>query len=772
MSERRAAFFAGVLVLLGAAPAASAQTDVRIDSVTVAQTQYLLTEDMSVDLVVDAPNAMAPVQVPVQLYLSTDSMLDGGDLPLPAAAISVTSQTSTATLEFAVPVEPGIWFVLAELDPNDTLSDPDRSNNLAADFRVTTIGGADFTVFRVVALPQAFVGRELLYVVDVRNDGPSDWMGGAEVSIRLRPNPISGAPPLDIRTEMTGPMASGTQVSYEGSTLVPTDFALGPGSLEAIVIPSNPRADPDGGASGTTPIDIFFDAPDLQGTIVTTTVSVEAGQSLFVSSRIENLGLADAAETEVAYVLSEDDIIEAGDLEIGRHPVQALDTSFIDVRVDENTVPLTVTPGRYRLGMVIDPDDAIDEIDEDNNGVAGDAVDVFPPDLQIVTSSLTPARRGVAYEAGLVAVGGPVPNYDFALVEGSLPDGISLQESTGILSGIPRALGPFEFTVEVTSGTATGRRPLSLVVVDPTVALSVSVTDLGARLAGRPFLVPMVATGGVPPYAWEALEGLPAGTLLTEDGAWSGAVAEPGAVEFRLRVTDQLEDQAEARITARFVDAADAVALAAGPLPPAVVGRPYCQGETVRLQAMGAHPPFRFTSASPPPGLTLASDGALCGTPTEVGEFSFGVNVSDDLGLVDSAVFMLRVEGDASVELVVEDLPSATLGRFYERAFTARGGMEPYAFSLFTGDLPVGMEVTAEGRIRGTPGEAGLFPFAVEVRDARGVIDRAPFSLRVVASQEEGDEGCTCRTGVRSPGGPGGLLLLAVALSWLRRRRR
>src|SRR5262245_18049891 len=62
-------------------------------------------------------------------------------------------------------------------------------------------------------------------------------------------------------------------------------------------------------------------------------------------------------------------------------------------------------------------------------------------------------------------------------------------------------------------------------------------------------------------------------------------------------------------------------------LPNATVQSPYSQ----QLAATGGTPPYTWTlnpsSGSLPPGLTLASNGTVSGTPTTAGAYNFGVIV-------------------------------------------------------------------------------------------------------------------------------------------------
>ena len=69
--------------------------------------------------------------------------------------------------------------------------------------------------------------------------------------------------------------------------------------------------------------------------------------------------------------------------------------------------------------------------------------------LRIVGSDAEPAYVGITYEEPIHAVGGLRP-YDFSIVDGTLPAGLSLEGGT--LRGTPTAIGSSTFTVQVSDG--------------------------------------------------------------------------------------------------------------------------------------------------------------------------------------------------------------------------------------------------------------------------------------------------------------------------------
>ncbi len=93
------------------------------------------------------------------------------------------------------------------------------------------------------------------------------------------------------------------------------------------------------------------------------------------------------------------------------------------------------------------------------------ALQVLPGPLSISTTSPLPsAVVGTAYNFTLQASGGILP-YSWAVTSGSLPSGLSLDSSTGVLSGTPTTVGTNAFSITVTdSAGATAVAQLTLSV--------------------------------------------------------------------------------------------------------------------------------------------------------------------------------------------------------------------------------------------------------------------------------------------------------------------
>jgi hypothetical protein len=87
--------------------------------------------------------------------------------------------------------------------------------------------------------------------------------------------------------------------------------------------------------------------------------------------------------------------------------------------------------------------------------------------IAIATASLPEGTQGVAYSTTLTATGGTSP-YNWTIESGSLPAGIGLNSSTGVIAGTPTASGTLNVTFRVTDSGAvpqTVTKPLSVTIV-------------------------------------------------------------------------------------------------------------------------------------------------------------------------------------------------------------------------------------------------------------------------------------------------------------------
>ncbi len=122
------------------------------------------------------------------------------------------------------------------------------------------------------------------------------------------------------------------------------------------------------------------------------------------------------------------------------------------------------------------------------NHPAGDFLPAWSPFLlqapQITTPSLPNGSVGESYSQTLQATGG-TPPYSWSITSGNLPNGFSLNPSSGVISGTPTAGGVFNFTVEVRdSAGQTATKDFAITINAPPTLAIISPTSGQAFPAG------------------------------------------------------------------------------------------------------------------------------------------------------------------------------------------------------------------------------------------------------------------------------------------------
>jgi hypothetical protein len=171
--------------------------------------------------------------------------------------------------------------------------------------------------------------------------------------------------------------------------------------------------------------------------------------------------------------------------------------------------------------------------------------------------------------------------------------------------------------------------PQGIPGVESPASLSITTTSLANAAVGVPYGATLVSSGGTGPYSWTATAGsLPAGLNLTSSGTITGIPSSPGHSTFTLQVTDGTTPVAlVAKATLSITVSVAPLTIATKYLPNAVLGTPY----QASLNAEGGTAPesWALSAGALPAGLSLSSDGAISGTPSQQGSSSFTVQVVD-----------------------------------------------------------------------------------------------------------------------------------------------
>jgi hypothetical protein len=334
---------------------------------------------------------------------------------------------------------------------------------------------------------------------------------------------------------------------------------------------------------------------------------------------------------------------------------------------------------------------------------------------------------GASYSDTLTVTGGTAP-FTWSVSAGTLPAGVTLGSSTGVLSGTPTTAGAPSFTIAVSdvySQTATEATSLT-VVAGPTLSFA---APPGGEVSAF-YTDTLTVNGGTSAFAWSVSAGtLPAGlTLASSTGVLSGTPTAAGTSHFTVKVTDA-NSQTATEATAVIIVAAAALSFP-GP-PSAEINSFY----TDTLTTSGGTAPFTWSvsAGTLPAGITLgASTGVLSGTPTATGTASFTVEVSDaESETVTEGTAITVVAGPS---LSYGAPPPGEINSGYTDTLTVSGGIGPYTWSVSSGTLPAGISIgSSTGVLSGTPTATGTASFTVEVTDVNGQTATEATSVTVVA---------------------------------------
>ena len=105
--------------------------------------------------------------------------------------------------------------------------------------------------------------------------------------------------------------------------------------------------------------------------------------------------------------------------------------------------------------------------------------------LTFGTAPTSTATVGQAYSSSVAASGGS-SGYTYSINSGSLPTGLSLNSSSGVISGTPTAAGASTFAVAAVSGSNTGVSSTYTITVSASSGVSITTTTLASPISMRP----------------------------------------------------------------------------------------------------------------------------------------------------------------------------------------------------------------------------------------------------------------------------------------------
>lgn len=285
-----------------------------------------------------------------------------------------------------------------------------------------------------------------------------------------------------------------------------------------------------------------------------------------------------------------------------------------------------------------------------------------------------------------------------------LPPGLSINRTTGIISGTPTTAGATDVDVIAMNDGGTDKKTLHLIVSLPPAPVITSALSIQARV-GAPFTYQITASNGPRSYG---ATGLPAGlSVNTNTGLISGTPSVAGV--------------ASIVISARNAGGTGSATLQATilPLPPVITSTLIVQGQVGSdfvYQVIATNSPTSFGATGLPNGLSIsATNGLISGVPGVSGSFNITLSATNAGGTGTAQL-------TATIVPAVPSITSALKAQGdlrFDFSYQITASNNPTSFNA-TG-LPQGLSVnTTTGLISGIPAENGTFNVTISATNAGG----------------------------------------------------
>ncbi len=331
---------------------------------------------------------------------------------------------------------------------------------------------------------------------------------------------------------------------------------------------------------------------------------------------------------------------------------------------------------------------------------------------------------GNSVSQALTASGMTKPTY--TVVDGALPDGLTLNATTGLVSGTPTTAGPYEFTLRATNPSGTD----DLVVTGTVNAAPGTITGTPDQfVVGEESGGTLAATGTPAPTFTVSSGTLPDGvTLDPVSGEFGGTPTAAGAYAFTVTAGNGVGTATTREFTGT-VEQAPGWGSEHTWAPEVGVAL------DVTFTAEGTPAPaYSIGTGDLPAGLALdGTTGRITGTPTEAGAYSFTIVATNGHGTSSLPLSGTVVDapgaitGGSGLEWVVGNPATGSL--------SATGTPAP-VYTVTEGSLPPGVTLDpATGEFSGTPTAPGPYAFTVTAdngvgtpttKEFSGVVDQAP----------------------------------------------
>ncbi|UAY52782.1 putative Ig domain-containing protein [Ferruginibacter albus] len=324
------------------------------------------------------------------------------------------------------------------------------------------------------------------------------------------------------------------------------------------------------------------------------------------------------------------------------------------------------------------------------------------PAAPVISSAATAtATVGTAFSYTITASNNPT-SYSAT----SLPAGLNINTTTGVISGTPTTAATSNVTINAINAGGTGTKTLTITVNPAAPVISSAAT--ATAIIGTAFSYSITASNT--PTSYNAT-GLPAGlSINTSSGLISGKPTTAGTYNTTITATNAGGTGTKTLSITVSNSLPAAPAISSSATATATVGTSFSYTITA------SNTPTSYNATGLPTGLSInTSSGVISGTPTTAGSYAVTISATN-AGGTGTKTLSITINPAAPV-ISSAVTAAATVGTTFSYTITASNN--PTSFNA-TG-LPAGLSVnTSSGVISGIPTTAGTTNVSISAINAGG----------------------------------------------------
>jgi hypothetical protein len=275
--------------------------------------------------------------------------------------------------------------------------------------------------------------------------------------------------------------------------------------------------------------------------------------------------------------------------------------------------------------------------------------------VSIVTTTINPMTVNQPFTQ-TIQVSDVVGTVAFSLTDGSFPPGISLNTSTGVLSGTPAIPNAYDFVITVTDTSGSDSREYSILVADDGsyTGLTITTLTINPMTVNQPFTQTLQSRNSQGSVVWALVDDdeLPLGLSLNPStGVISGTPLIPSSYQFDISLTDTVASTSRSYTATVANDGSFAsISISTTSISPFFINAQ----QSIQIQVINQYGTVNFSVSSGrlPFGLSLnPATGLITGITQIPATYNFVISVTDQIGdiaFTDTQSYTVEVLNDGS----------------------------------------------------------------------------------------------------------------------------